>query len=116
MFCAAICCRISWSIIASSSWLKSTCIAGALAGACCCGTGGGTGGPSPDPSPTGNPPTTAGTSTGTDSGTTTQLVMDDGTVEGSVAVTYTASSGSATATVGNACAGTVYWTGLLAAG
>ncbi|MFE0444115.1 hypothetical protein ACFW6C_18940 [Streptomyces fungicidicus] len=79
-------------------------------------TGGGTGGPSPDPSPTGNPPTTAGTSTGTDSGTTTQLVMDDGTVEGSVAVTYTASSGSATATVGNACAGTVYWTGLLAAG
>ncbi|WP_436840581.1 hypothetical protein [Streptomyces griseoloalbus] len=81
-------------------------------------SGGGTGGPSPDPSPTEDPATTSGASsgTGTDSGMATQLVMEDGTVDGSVAVTYTASTGSssATTTVSNACAGTVYWTGLLA--
>ncbi|WP_309063020.1 hypothetical protein [Streptomyces sp.] len=77
--------------------------------------GGGTGGPSPDPSPTENPTTTSGASTGTETGMTTQLVMEDGTTDGSVTVTYTAATGSGagTATVGNACAGTVYWTGLL---
>ncbi|MFI2377248.1 hypothetical protein ACH5AO_19545 [Streptomyces sp. NPDC018964] len=82
------------------------------------GTGGGTGGPSPDPAPTDNPTATTGASTGPDSGTvTTQLVRADGTVEGSVAVTYTPSTGSgpATTTVSNACAGTVYYTGLLTA-
>ncbi|GHH91136.1 hypothetical protein [Streptomyces capillispiralis] len=87
------------------------------------GDSGGTGGPSPDPSPTENPTTTSGSSagtgtgTGTDSGMTTQLVLEDGTTDGSVAVTYTASTGSssATTTVSNACAGTVYWTGLLSA-
>ncbi|MDT0399727.1 MULTISPECIES: hypothetical protein [Streptomyces] len=81
-------------------------------------TGGGTGGPSTDPTPTGDPTTTAGTSTGTDSGTTTQLVRaDGGPADGSVAVTYTppTGSGSATTTVSNACAGTVYFTGLLTA-
>ncbi|MGX1313474.1 hypothetical protein RKD24_003593 [Streptomyces calvus] len=80
-------------------------------------TGGGTGGPSSDPSPSDPPTTTSGTSTGTDSGTTTQLVREDGTTDGSVAVTYTASTGSssATTTVSNACTGTVYWTGLLTA-
>jgi hypothetical protein len=79
--------------------------------------GGGTGGPSPDPTPTGDPDTTTGASTGTDSGTATQLVREDGTVEGSVAVTYTPPTGSgpATTTVSNACAGTVYYTGLLTA-
>ncbi|MFF5156362.1 hypothetical protein ACFY3N_08930 [Streptomyces sp. NPDC000348] len=79
------------------------------------GTDGGTGGPSPDPSPTGDPTTTTGASTGTDSGTSTQLVTEDVPADGSVAVTYTPStgSGSATTTVGNACAGTVYYTGLL---
>ncbi|CAL9491144.1 hypothetical protein [Streptomyces sp. Tu 3180] len=81
--------------------------------------GGGTGGPSPDPSPTEDPTTTSGASTGTGTGTetgmSTQLVMEDGTADGSVTVTYTAATGSGvgTATVSNACAGTVYWTGLL---
>jgi hypothetical protein len=80
-------------------------------------TGGSTGGPSPDPTPTGVPTTTAGASTGTDGGTVTQLVREDGTEDGSVAVTYTSptGSGSATTTVSNACAGTVYFTGLLSA-
>ncbi|CAM5714706.1 hypothetical protein STENM223S_10827 [Streptomyces tendae] len=81
-------------------------------------TGGDTGGPSADPTPTEEPTNTTGASTGTGSGTgtTTQLLREDGGTEGSVAVTYTAAtgSGSATATVTNACAGTVYWTGLLA--
>ncbi|MGA4963455.1 hypothetical protein [Streptomyces pseudogriseolus] len=79
-------------------------------------TGGGTGGPSPDPTPTEEPTNTTGASTGTGTGTTTQLLRQEGGTEGSVAVTYTAAtgSGSATATVTNACAGTVYWTGLLA--
>ncbi|MFG2514713.1 hypothetical protein [Streptomyces sp. NPDC048584] len=81
-------------------------------------TGGGTGGPSTDPTPTGDPTTTAGTSTGTDSGTAAQLVREDGgPADGSVAITYTSptGSGSATTTVSNACAGTVYFTGLLTA-
>ncbi|MFF8102595.1 hypothetical protein ACF07S_23080 [Streptomyces sp. NPDC016640] len=80
-------------------------------------TDGGTGEPSPDPTPTAPPTTTNGADAGPDSGTTAQLVLEDGAADGSVAVTYTAStgSGSATATVGNACAGTVYWTGLLTA-
>ncbi|MCM3297174.1 hypothetical protein M4D73_02755 [Streptomyces pseudogriseolus] len=79
-------------------------------------TGGGTGGPSADPTPTEEPTNTTGASTGTGTGTTTQLLRQEGGTEGSVAVTYTAAmgSGSATATVTNACAGTVYWTGLLA--
>ncbi|MDG9726278.1 hypothetical protein [Streptomyces sp. DH41] len=80
--------------------------------------GGGTGGPSPDPSPTEDTTTTGGTTPGgTDTGTTTQLVTEDGPAEGSVSVTYSpeGGSGSATATVSNACAGTVYWTGVLAA-
>ncbi|AZM61000.1 MULTISPECIES: hypothetical protein [unclassified Streptomyces] len=78
--------------------------------------GGGTGGPSADPSPTGEPTNTTGASSGTsDNGTATQLVRTDGGTGGSVAVTYTASTGSssATTTVSNACVGTVYWTGLL---
>ncbi|MGW5508329.1 hypothetical protein ACWEV9_11210 [Streptomyces albogriseolus] len=75
--------------------------------------GGGTGGPSADPTPTGEPTNSTDASMGT--GTTTQLLRQDGGTEGSVTVTYTAATGSgaATATVGNACAGTVYWTGLL---
>ncbi|MFE8969032.1 hypothetical protein ACFYMR_20880 [Streptomyces albogriseolus] len=75
--------------------------------------GGGTGGPSADPTPTGEPTNSTDASMG--AGTTTQLLRQDGGTEGSVTVTYTAATGSgaATATVGNACAGTVYWTGLL---
>ncbi|MEV5436661.1 hypothetical protein AB0K80_11595 [Streptomyces sp. NPDC052682] len=81
--------------------------------------GGGTGGtdPTPDPTPTEDPTTTAGgTTTDGTTGTAPQLVREDGTVDGSVAVTYTpqTGSGAATVTVPNACAGTVYWTGLLA--
>ncbi|MER6833881.1 hypothetical protein ABT320_07765 [Streptomyces cellulosae] len=80
--------------------------------------GGGTGGPSADPTPTEEPTNTTGASTGPGAapGTTTQLVREDGGTEGSVAVTYTTptGAGSATTTVTNACAGTVYWTGLLA--
>ncbi|MFE1584185.1 hypothetical protein ACFW6Q_00620 [Streptomyces sp. NPDC058737] len=86
-------------------------------------TGGGTGGPSPDPSPTGDTTSSAGSSAGGGGGggggeaaPTAQLVTADGPAEGSVSVTYTpeGGSGSATATVSNACVGTVYWTGLLA--
>ncbi|MFB6550131.1 hypothetical protein [Streptomyces sp. NPDC056405] len=84
-------------------------------------TGGGTGGPSPGPSPTEEPTGAGGTSTSggggdTGTGTTPQLVTEDGPADGSVSVTYTpeGGAGSATATVSNACAGTVYWTGVLA--
>ncbi|WP_311576651.1 hypothetical protein [Streptomyces lancefieldiae] len=80
-------------------------------------TGGGTGGPSPDPTPTDDTSAAGGTTMdGGDAGTTTQLVAEDAPADGSVSVTYTpvGGSGSATATVSNACAGTVYWTGVLA--
>ncbi|MGW0985533.1 hypothetical protein ACWD46_04730 [Streptomyces sp. NPDC002486] len=80
--------------------------------------GGSVGGPdpSPDPTPSEDPTATAGTSTGGDTGAAPQLVREDGTVDGSVAVTYTPGTGSAgtSVTVSNACAGTVYWTGVLA--
>ncbi|MGW5971816.1 hypothetical protein [Streptomyces sp. NPDC055186] len=78
-------------------------------------TGGGTEEPTPDPSPSQEEPATnSGTSTGGSTGTAAQLLRADGPVEGSVTVTYTApTGGTATVTVANACAGTVYWTGLL---
>ncbi|WP_181794919.1 hypothetical protein [Streptomyces sp. WELS2] len=84
--------------------------------------GSGTGGPSPDPSPSQDAGATGGsTDTGTGTGAvspgaTAQLVTEGGTAEGSVAVTHTAQDGapSATAVVPGACAGTVYYTGLLA--
>ncbi|WP_406355344.1 hypothetical protein OHB56_22775 [Streptomyces sp. NBC_01635] len=79
------------------------------------GDNGGTGEPSPDPSPSEEPTVDDGTSTGGDTGVLTQLLRTDGTADGSVTLTYTPASGAgtATATVSNACAGTVYWTGLL---
>jgi hypothetical protein len=79
-------------------------------------SGGGTGDPTPDPTPTEEPATDGGTSTTGDTGASTQLVTEDGTADGSVTVTITAEGGapSISATVSNACAGTVYWTGLLA--
>ncbi|GHB50316.1 hypothetical protein GCM10010377_46740 [Streptomyces viridiviolaceus] len=79
--------------------------------------GGSTGGPSPEPSPTADATADSGTVTGGETGTTTQLVGEDAPADGSVAVTYTPEPGSAsaTATVSDACAGTVYWTGVLAA-
>ncbi|MEU0586281.1 hypothetical protein [Streptomyces sp. NPDC006132] len=72
--------------------------------------------PTPDPTPSGDTTTTGGTSTGGDTGAAPQLATEDGTTDGSVVVTYSPASGSAgsTVTVSNACAGTVYWTGLLA--
>ncbi|MFJ2925428.1 hypothetical protein ACIPIU_10435 [Streptomyces massasporeus] len=80
--------------------------------------GGSVGGPdpTPDPTPSDDPAATGGTSTGGDTGTAPQLVREDGTVDGSVAVTYTpvTGSGATSVTVSNACAGTVYWTGVLA--
>ncbi|MFH0520616.1 hypothetical protein ACHBTE_25995 [Streptomyces sp. M41] len=80
--------------------------------------GGGTGGPepSPDPTPTENPTgATEGTSTGGDTGTSTQMLAAEGTAEGSVTVSNTTQAGTtASVAVSNACAGTIYWTGLLA--
>ncbi len=84
----------------------------------CPSDGGSVGGPdpTPDPTPTEDPATTAGTSTGGETGTAPQLAREDGTVDGSVAVTYTpgTGSGATSVVVPNACAGTVYWTGMLA--
>ncbi|WP_416970550.1 hypothetical protein [Streptomyces sp. 4F14] len=78
-------------------------------------TGGDTGSsPSPSPSPS-EQTTNAGSGT---TGTSPQLMWADGTTtaEGSVSVTYTADAGSpsVTATVPDACAGTIYRTGVLA--
>ncbi|MEH0424642.1 hypothetical protein [Streptomyces sp. B21-083] len=82
--------------------------------------GGTTGGSteSPAPTPSESTDSSATTSTGGDTGTSAQLLTEDGTVaDGSVAVSYTAEAGSptVTATVSNACAGTVYKTGVMAA-
>lgn len=84
-----------------------------------CPTGGGTGGgePSPDPSPTENPASeSGGTSSEGTIGEEPQLTRVDGALDGSVSVSYTAEGGapSTSATVSNACAGTVYRTGVLA--
>ncbi|WP_434593048.1 hypothetical protein [Streptomyces sp. A5-4] len=86
--------------------------------------------PSPDPSPsdgtagttegTGNGGTGTGTGSGDSgqSGAETQLGEGDGTTEdGSIAVTHTPESGApgAAANIPNACAGTIYRTGVLEA-
>ncbi|MFF7369143.1 hypothetical protein [Streptomyces tricolor] len=79
--------------------------------------GGTTGGPSPDPSPSQDAGAAGGTADGgTSEGATTQLATEDGTADGSIAVTHTAQGGSpsTTAVVPGACAGTVYYTGVLA--
>ncbi|MEV7794926.1 hypothetical protein AB0O68_23480 [Streptomyces sp. NPDC087512] len=78
--------------------------------------GGSTGAPSPEPTSSEETPATEGASAGPDTGTSTQLVTADGPADGSVTVAYTpeGGSGSVTVTVSNACAGTVYWTGVLA--
>lgn len=83
----------------------------------CPTTGGGSGGDSggsASPSPTS---TDQSSTTGeTTSGTAAQLFTEDGTADGSVSVSYTAEGGSPTsvATVPDACAGTIYRTGVLA--
>lgn len=73
-----------------------------------------TGGTTPSPSPSEDTSTSTGSTAG-DTGTSTQL-LEDGTLDGSVVVSHTAEGGSPTvsATVSNACAGTVYRTGVLA--
>ncbi|MFE1802717.1 hypothetical protein ACFW9L_42020 [Streptomyces sp. NPDC059517] len=84
-----------------------------------CPTSGGSGGgePSPDPTPTEDPTgASGGTASEGTSGTETQLMRADGTVDGSVSVTYVAAGGApaTSTTVSNACAGTVFRTGVLA--
>ncbi|PJM95649.1 hypothetical protein CG719_11220 [Streptomyces sp. CB01373] len=82
------------------------------------GTGGSeTGGPSSDPSPTQGVSTTGATTTGGDSGASTQMLLTDGTADGGVVVSHTPEAGSpsASVTVTNACAGTIYRTGVLPA-
>ncbi|MEW2299282.1 hypothetical protein AB0958_04725 [Streptomyces sp. NPDC006655] len=83
------------------------------------GTGGtgDTGGTTPSPSPSEDASSGTGTTTSGTEGVTTQMLTEDGTADGSVAVSYTPEAGSPTgsATVPNACAGTVYWTGVLSA-
>ncbi|MFJ3667658.1 hypothetical protein ACIPSE_14525 [Streptomyces sp. NPDC090106] len=72
--------------------------------------------PTPTPTPTGDSSGSEGTSTGGDTGTTTQLLVAEGTLDGSVSLTNSAEGGVAAAstTVSNACAGAIYWTGVLA--
>ncbi|MGW2820179.1 hypothetical protein ACWC24_04135 [Streptomyces sp. NPDC001443] len=72
--------------------------------------------PAPSPSPSGAS-AASGSTTGGDTGTVAQTIRADGTADGSVVVSYTPETGSPTAsvTVSNACAGTVYRTGVLAA-
>ncbi|WP_330459001.1 hypothetical protein OIB37_20185 [Streptomyces sp. NBC_00820] len=86
-------------------------------------SGGSTGGsdtgvPSPDPSTSQDASATGTTDTSGAAGTTTQLVEADGVADGSVLLTFTGETGSPTAslTVPNACAGTVYYTGIAASG
>ncbi|MGW1068186.1 hypothetical protein ACWD4F_27140 [Streptomyces aureus] len=72
--------------------------------------------PSPDPTPTQGTGDTGGTTTDAAvANPAPQLLVEDGTQDGSVVVSSTAASGGATAsvTVPNACAGTVYHTGIL---
>ncbi|MFI6404961.1 hypothetical protein [Streptomyces sp. NPDC050548] len=75
-----------------------------------------TGGTTPSPSPSEDASTTSGSTAG-DTGTSAQLLPEDGTLDGSVQVSLTAEGGSpATSTVvPNACAGTIYRTGVLSA-
>ncbi|WP_329254780.1 hypothetical protein OG223_29020 [Streptomyces sp. NBC_01478] len=73
-----------------------------------------TGGSTASPSPSEDATTSSGSTTG-DTGTSTQL-LEDGTLDGSVQISYRGANGSlmGTATVSNACAGTIYRTDLLA--
>lgn len=79
-----------------------------------CPTDGG-GDPSPDPSPTEG--SGGGGDSGTPGGVEPQMVREDGVLDGGVTVSLTASMGSPAAgtTINNACAGTVYRTGMLSA-
>ncbi|MDG4858560.1 hypothetical protein P8605_10415, partial [Streptomyces sp. T-3] len=74
-----------------------------------------TGNPTPDPTPSGGGDNAGSGSDG--EGVSTQLGGEEGTADGSVSVTHTAEAGapSAGTTISNACAGTIYRTGVLAA-
>ncbi|WP_256640675.1 hypothetical protein [Streptomyces murinus] len=76
-------------------------------------TGGTDGGATPDPSPT---PSDGPADIGSASGTTPQLGTGDTTADGGVLITHTPASGGPTASakVPGECAGTVYYTGVLA--
>ncbi|MFZ4240632.1 hypothetical protein ACOZGD_36405 [Streptomyces murinus] len=77
-------------------------------------TGGTDGGATPDPSPT--PSDGPAADTGSVPGTTPQLGTGDTAADGSVLITHTPASGGPTASakVPGECAGTVYYTGVLA--
>ncbi|WP_236041875.1 hypothetical protein [Streptomyces sp. Y2F8-2] len=79
------------------------------------GNGGG-GGASPDPSPSDSTSTSGGGSSPESSGTAPQLMTEDGVADGSVTVSLTPGTGAASSstTIANACAGTIYHTGMLA--
>lgn len=73
--------------------------------------------PTPDPTPTQGTTDTGGTTTGSAvANPAPQLFAGEGTLDGSVVVSSTAATGGAGAsvTVADACAGTVYHTGILA--
>ncbi|WEO96242.1 hypothetical protein A6P39_020640 [Streptomyces sp. FXJ1.172] len=78
--------------------------------------GSATGGATPDPTPSQNAGATGGSATGATTAGTTAQPATGGTADGSVVVTHTAQGGSpsASATVPAECAGTVYYTGVLA--
>ncbi|MEU9365413.1 hypothetical protein AB0D71_11830 [Streptomyces avermitilis] len=82
----------------------------------CPTTGGNGGASSPDPTPSDNTTDNGGTASA-GAGTAPQLLREDGTADGSVAVSHTTAAGAPTATtaVSNACAGTIYRTGILPA-
>ncbi|WP_406458309.1 hypothetical protein OH768_28610 [Streptomyces sp. NBC_01622] len=75
-----------------------------------------TGGTTASPSPSEDTSTSSGSTAG-DTGTSAQLLPEDGTLDGSVQVSHTAQAGSPTTSVvvPNACAGTIYRTGVLPA-
>ncbi|MFJ3643988.1 hypothetical protein ACIPRD_30195 [Streptomyces sp. NPDC090108] len=83
------------------------------------GGGGDTGVPSPDPTASQDASATGTTDAGgAAAAPTTQLVAADGMADGSVLITFTGETGTPTSsvTVPNACAGTVYFTGVLPSG
>ncbi|MFD8568657.1 hypothetical protein [Streptomyces sp. NPDC057694] len=95
------------------AWVPSTpCSTGGDGGG-----SGGTGGGEPSPSPSTSGDTTPTTGDSSASAQLAPQLGSDGSDDGSVVVSHTAEPGSPTAaaTIANACAGTVYKTGLLPA-